>query len=456
MEPAIAGALYTAESLLEGAVAFAKGIAHPTLPLKASLTHIISVPVPRCHHTLSIVKGRAYIFGGESEEGKLADNSMHIVILPSSGVLEADYTTIPARPASAGGELPALRKGHTAVVIGDSIYIFGGEGLQPENGRIWVYSTVSNTWTFLDPAEGSLLPSHRTGHAAASSELPGPKGVMFKEKAPQQPADPSKVVPEPADEDTWGTIFIVGGRNVATRELLNDAVAFDIRTRTWSNIPTPLGQPREGASLALQGDRLYRFGGKGVETYASGGMECIDVSPVWKHAEGGTTPLTSGWSWGELSHIKGAGAGADAETQAPPARSEAGLVDVTTGQGRQYLLAIGGQGEGYARDLFFDDIWAFQILSEKQTAASIKDATRREIRKDTHEAQWSEVVYRHVDDRGDEEKEVPGQPKKGVGVRGHFAVAKGTEVDGASVVVWGGVDASGRVLGDGWLVTVER
>ncbi|KAF2473277.1 uncharacterized protein BDR25DRAFT_130555 [Lindgomyces ingoldianus] len=452
MEPAITGALYTAESLLEGAVAFAKGIAHPTLPLKANLTHVTSVPVSRCHHTLSVVKGRAYIFGGESEPGKLADNAMHIVILPSSGVLEADYTTIPARPTTADGHVPAPRKGHTAVVIGDSICVFGGSGIEPENGRMWVYSTVSNSWSCLDPATDSLYPSHRTGHAAASAELPGPKEKVYKERAPQQPADPAKVVPEPADEDTWGTIFIVGGRNISSNELLNDALAFDVRSRTWSNIPTPLGQPREGASMELMGNRLYLFGGKGVETFASGGMELVDVSPVWKHAESGTTPLTSGWGWEEISHADG---------EAPQARSGAGLVGVTTGQGRHYLLAVGGEGEGqptgeFKAKAFISDIWAFQIPSERATAASVKDATKAGMRKDTNEARWAEVQYKFLDSMGEEEKEVPGEPKQGLGVRGAFAVARGTEVDGASVVVWGGMDGRGTMLGDGWLVTVDR
>jgi hypothetical protein len=81
MEPAIAEALYTAESLLEGAVAFAEVITHPTLPLRASFPHVTSTPLPRTGHTLSVVKGRPYIFGGESSPGTLANNDMHMAIL---------------------------------------------------------------------------------------------------------------------------------------------------------------------------------------------------------------------------------------------------------------------------------------------------------------------------------------------------------------------------------------
>jgi hypothetical protein len=442
-ESAVAGALYAVETVVEGAVALVKGITHPTLPLKSKLLPITSVPLPRSHHTISVVKGRAYIFGGEISAGQLADNAMQIVILPSSGVLEADYTSIPAR----GREVPAPRKGHTATVIGDSIYIFGGEGVSPEKGRIWVYSTISNDWSHIDPSSPDApYPAHRSGHAAASSDKPGPKDVTYQEKAPQQPADPTKVVPEPADAGTWGTIFIVGGRDILNAQLLNDGLAFDLNTRAWTNIPTPPGPAREGASMTLLGNRLYRFGGKGVETFASGALQYVDVSHVWDHAKSGTTPLVSGWAWEEVPHPEG--------SSAPQARSNAGLVGVTTGQGRHYLLVIGGEGEG-AGATFLDDIWAFQLPPEYGTAALVKDQMRASISKTTHVGEWAETSYAHVDDTG-VEKEVPGQPKRGLGPRGGFAVDKGSEVDGASLVAWGGVDEGGKVLGDGWLVTVDR
>jgi hypothetical protein len=451
MEPAAAGALYAVENLLEGAAALIKGITHPTLPIKANLMRITSAPLPRAYHTVSVVKGRAYIFGGESETGRLADNTMHVVILPSSGVLEADYISYPARAANGLDDVPSPRKGHTSTVIGDSIYVFGGEGedVTDEKGRIWVYHTVRNTWTCLDPAAGTLYPRQRTGHAAASSDLPGPKTVTYQEKAPQAPADPSKVVPEPAESDSWGTIFVVGGHDSASGQLSKDALAFDVKTRSWTNIPTPPGQPRDGATVSLVGDRLYRFGGKGIETFSSGATEYLDASHVWKHAEGGTTPLNVGWSWEELPHTDKA----TSVAATPQARSHAGLVGVTTGQGRRYLLAVGGEGENSE---FLDDIWALQLPPESSTAAATKDSIRATIKRDTHESEFAEVLYKYVDARGEEEKEIPGEPKKGLGARGHFAMAKGTEVDGATAVVWGGVDSSGRVLSDGWMITVDR
>lgn len=62
------GILYGIETLVEGAVAAAKGIYDPTLPLKATLTPIDDVSLPRTHHSVAIVKGRAYLFGGKTSK----------------------------------------------------------------------------------------------------------------------------------------------------------------------------------------------------------------------------------------------------------------------------------------------------------------------------------------------------------------------------------------------------
>ena len=59
-----ASAFYAVETMIEGAVAAAKGIYDPTLPIRANLVPVNDVQLQRSHHTVSVVKGRAYIFGG--------------------------------------------------------------------------------------------------------------------------------------------------------------------------------------------------------------------------------------------------------------------------------------------------------------------------------------------------------------------------------------------------------
>lgn len=61
-----AGVLYAVEHLVEGGLALAKGIYDPTLPLKATIRPITDVNLPRVHHSISEVKGRAYVFGGKT------------------------------------------------------------------------------------------------------------------------------------------------------------------------------------------------------------------------------------------------------------------------------------------------------------------------------------------------------------------------------------------------------
>ncbi|KAK3044418.1 hypothetical protein LTS18_001344, partial [Coniosporium uncinatum] len=218
MEPAVVGAFYTAETLLEGAVAFGKGILYPTLPLKATFSRISGARIPRSSHTVSIIKGRTYVFGGETSPGEHASNDMGMIVLPSSAVTDADYTFYPARPTQSNGPVPAARLNHTASVVGDSIYIFGGQlegGAQEEQGRIWVFETVIKSWSYFDPAPNTPYLSARYSHSAAASELPGPEGpTIDPDILPQQPPVPGDTVNEPPASGSWGTLFIYGGKSI--------------------------------------------------------------------------------------------------------------------------------------------------------------------------------------------------------------------------------------------------
>lgn len=68
-----AGVLYAVEHLVEGGLALAKGIYDPTLPLRATIRPIADVDLPRVHHSISEVKGRAYVFGGKTHGDQVSD-----------------------------------------------------------------------------------------------------------------------------------------------------------------------------------------------------------------------------------------------------------------------------------------------------------------------------------------------------------------------------------------------
>jgi hypothetical protein len=123
------------------------------------------------------------------------------------------------------------------------------------------------------------------------------------------------------------------------------------------------------------------------------------------------------------------------------------MLPVTTGQGRNYLALLGGESQSGDVE---EDIWVLQLKPEGMTAASFKDAARMAIKKDTNETQWSEVKYLNAEGVMIQE----GQQGRGIGPRKGAAAAKEVDVDGASLIIWGGIGADGKPRGDGLMVSV--
>ena len=59
------------------------GVAKPTPALSATYTRISSEAfLPRLNHSLTVVNGQLFLFGGETDDGNLAGDEVHIVSLP--------------------------------------------------------------------------------------------------------------------------------------------------------------------------------------------------------------------------------------------------------------------------------------------------------------------------------------------------------------------------------------
>ncbi|KAI1182277.1 hypothetical protein F5B17DRAFT_421149 [Nemania serpens] len=197
--------------------------------LKGTWQHVLLPALPRSSHSLDIIAGNAYIFGGETETHRPVDNDIHVVVLPWSGA-PADYYAIKAKPSrktAADGEdstvpheneaesqlrevplssspppaasaddlesdsstsdkgktpetaqVPSPRLGHATAVIGTRIFLFGGRSVAAgsatldEKGRVWVFETKTHTWTYLDPHHSSPIPPPRSYHSAVATEKP--------------------------------------------------------------------------------------------------------------------------------------------------------------------------------------------------------------------------------------------------------------------------------------------
>ena len=340
-----------------------------------------------------------------------------------------------------------------------------------EKGRVWVFNTISNTWSHIDPGEKSPYPEARSYHCSASTPHPLPPEAAkdMKIEATTEFSLKASERARLAEMSEHGTIFVHAGCPTSGR--LSDTWSFDVAAKFWSKLPDAPGPARGGASISLAGDRLYRFGGFDGEKELGGQIDYLELAKGTFDDKGGkgelSITLKSG-KWESIVFPTGAG---------PDDRSVAGLHAVTTGQGRNYLLCLLGEkgpstaGHGDS-GVFWDDVWSFQLRPDGMTAASFKDATRQVFGAQTAENTWARVEFPAWEMGKNEGKGLEEKAKKLLSelsegrdeddekeehpvARGWFASATGEDFHEAGVVVWGGVDAENRRLGDGWILTVE-
>ena len=443
------------------------GLAQPTQRLTATFAHVSSDAfLTRSNHTITVVSGQAYIFGGETEEGKLAGDEVHIVSLPlkrAGNEGKPDYKVVPSLGEGEDGKVPGARSGHTATAIGERIYVFGGKGEEnkpiEEMGRVWVFDTNRLGWSYIDPSNDASIPPGRFLQGAATSENPLPnKNASEKAGVGEQITStiskiPSLIGKGSSPQEPHGSLIISGGFTSST-DVLNDVYLFNIITKTWTALPpTPSTSPCP-PSLALTHNRLYL-----ISSSSELGSE-IHYLPftasTYTDARGtGETGLTTTQeTWTTLSFPT------NPLTPGPRPRKGAGLVPVTTGNGREYLLYFFGERVSPPVDstapkpasedpVFWSDMWTYQVPAVSMTAAGIKDATRSTMGISTGEGSWAEVEIATVTEKAETEG------KSHPGPRGWFgSAAVGRDIKGGGVVLWGGINGKKETEGDGWIINV--
>ncbi|KAI1468987.1 uncharacterized protein F4812DRAFT_425377 [Daldinia caldariorum] len=409
-EQAVSATIYA------GAAGYA--LAKSTMPLKATFSQTGYTPdtassasLTRSHHTLTIIGDKAYIFGGQTGQGKLAGNSIHSIALPEADTATPDtatpeYQVLPALAAEKGGSVPKPRTRHSACVLNNSVAIYGGYNesgnIVDEDSTIWLFDVEKLTWSTIKPYS---LPE----------STPPPRGEAYL-----------------LAHD--GNLILVGGKN-ANGEALTDVWHYNCSSGAWKKLSHT---PDIIAGAAIAGHTLYAI----TNSDDSLGSEVhrLDIQPYtgpWQTVSFPTDPLTPG----------------------PRPRSRGGLIPITTGYGRNYLVYFFGdrKGKAEAGDLLqWSDLWTFQLpssdLEAKSTTsvkdaikpAKIKDEIRKKLGADTGGFSWAEV---EVQPPGDIEAH---EGKIHPGPRGSF----GYDVtnDGKRIVLWGGCNAAGEPEGDGWIV----
>ena len=448
----------------------------------------------------------------------MAGTDMHIVQLPvkskgkGAGDGGADYKVIRALgegqeeeqgdeklQVQGGGEIPPPRADHTAFAVGELIYVFGGMNSEmqvfEEDGRVWVFNTTNLHWSCLDSESGNSFPTGRYLHGGVASEHPLPPGnpsspaATYKESITHTIAKiPSLVGKEFVETKPHGTLIVCSGlHSLDSTDVLTDIWTFDIASRTWTPLPSLPSSANMSAppSVALTHNRLYIIASSSsnvgsellylplpkssfydyqTSAAAADPNSSANLQPMFGGAEKPATEKKGEWTTLPFP--------TNPLAPGPRPRKGAGLVPITTGNGREYLLYFLGQRLSTSAEnltpltkdfssptklesaseeepLYWSDIWSYQTPAQYATASGIKDATRSSLGIATGEGTWAEVkVVADVEETKGEETEGKSHP----GPRGWFASAA---LDGDGVVLWGGRNGKGETEGDGWEVKVK-
>ena len=370
-----------------------------------------------------MIGNKAYIFGGDTATNVLASNDVHVITLEHSGEPEMDYSLVPALSTFEGERTPAGRTGHAACAFHGSIAIYGGcdekGDLIDEKSSIWLFNPERKAWDLLAPSNADAAPGPRQNAQLFAQE---------------------------------GYVVLFGGID-GSGSHASDLWQFDVALRSWTQLPTA---PVATSNAALTNGQLWLISGSDP---MSSQLHHLDISAStdkdpWESFTFPTNPMAPG----------------------PRARHDGALLPISTGWGRNYLIYLLGARDGpspatsttspddpnqLGEATQWSDTWVLQIPSSDLEAkasltlkdaikpAKTKDAIRSAIGADTGHLSWAEAVVQLPSDKALEDADGKLHP----GPRAFF----GADVmqNGSSIVFWGGVNAKGERVGDGWVVKFE-
>ncbi|KAJ9614154.1 hypothetical protein H2200_002290 [Cladophialophora chaetospira] len=470
-------AFYAVETVVEGAALGALAVSRSTAPLHLRFQRIASSAskrrLARSGHTLNIVKTKAYVIGGQSDPG-VDDSAVLALTLPVASSPDGEGNLKPVdfqavqppfkdndRPLAPQTETTSQgstfnRTGHTTTAINDKLYIWGGQVVNSASEKTQegtlddhfiVFDTLTNTYTTLEADTSKCpdgIPPPRTMHTSTASPHPQPGS------SPNGPTT-----------DAQGTIFIHGG--TANGKDLRDTWSFNVGTRVWTRLPDipdagPSEIANEGKLVYLNG-KLWRLGdGFGRVLY-------LDIAEHQSQPDASVEPPKADKEWQVISFGTeptdpniNTSSSTSTSAHLPMPRLSAGLLPITTGSGREYLLYF----MGWEKSGSLNDFWSFQIDAEANTAASVKDKVRDVVGQ--AKSSWKSGKYEWAKCEIKKEKAAEKKEKEG-GKDGaesdgwpeglhSFASDVWNDQGGNVIVIWGGKRGD-QTVDEGWIVTVD-
>lgn len=427
-------------------------LAKPTQPLNATFTRIAVVhdddlherSLTRSNHTLTIIGSKAYIFGGESADGEIASNEVHVINLAPEENKEPAYQLIPAI-AGTGGGVPSGRTKHAACAFNGGLVIYGGhatkDGSPADEGEIWFFNPDKKP----DDKTWSLLYSPKD-HDAAPLEAGSVVRIFATSMA---------------------LLLLTGTEKDGVTEIhkFTPASSPGPSSNRYEELPKP-PTATSASNATVCNDHLYLISypdavSSQLHILSPGKKESEDSN--WTTLTFPTNPIVPG----------------------PRARHSGALLPISTGYGRNYLIYLLGERsqasshgasttsnfteqnlssitsdaekEDTQEPTQWSDTWALQLpssdiqpqaktnIKDAIKPAKIKDAIRSGVGADSGKWTWAEVEVRVPDDLGEAQA-----GKLHPGPRALFGAD--VAADGKSIVFWGGQDTEGGKVGDGWLV----
>ncbi|CAK7567894.1 MAG: hypothetical protein SEPTF4163_005870 [Sporothrix epigloea] len=207
---------------------FSSASAVPDYSLKGTWQRVSIPSLPRSSHSINVVAGTAYLFGGEGEESRVpVDNAMHALVLPT-GSASADYYIIQAVPAEKSVPDAPMPTFSQPLAESDQVVI-----MEPEPAGTSDATKVEDKEEMTDETSEEIsLDSQDKGKGKASDDAVDEISL---------PGTPLNNVPEPrvghATAVIGNRIFMFGGRGGPDMKPLEErgrVWVFDTKTHTWT------------------------------------------------------------------------------------------------------------------------------------------------------------------------------------------------------------------------------
>jgi N-acetylneuraminic acid mutarotase len=242
-----------------------------------------ALPPARALSTASVVGDKMYIIGGTNQAGNLNDVWVYTPSVNGSQDYWEQINLI-------GLKIPA-RSFHSAAVVANKIYIYGGSSNSGHLNDIWVFDPAQGTWDELNPS--APLPPVSRAHSASVID---------------------------------GKIYIFGGNGgVSIYASRNETWVFDPSTAegSWSQVAAPATLPsgRIAHSASVISNKIFVYGGIGADTNLNDTWAFTPTQSSWVNrnttsstmgevsytVSGGVKPVTVSVSQGIITNGSGSG-----------------------------------------------------------------------------------------------------------------------------------------------------